>query len=74
MSALDLPTEQEIVRAIDSLRGQITLIVVTHRLGSVRGCDQILVMDQGRVAALGAYDELLRDHSSFRALAGSPDP
>ena len=73
MSALDLSTEQEIARAIDALRGQITLIVVTHRLSSVRGCDRILVMDQGRIAAVGAYDELLRDHPPFRALAGSPD-
>ena len=30
-------------------------------------------MDQGRIAAVGAYDELLRDHPPFRALAGSPD-
>ena len=68
-SALDNQTEREIARAIEALHGAITLIVIAHRLTTVCGCDRLIFLDQGRVAATGSYDELLASHPGFRAMA-----
>lgn len=68
-AALDLQTERDLARAIEALHGAITLIVIAHRLTTVRGCDRLIVLDQGRVAATGSYDELLASHAGFRAMA-----
>ncbi len=47
-SALDQQTEQAIIRAIDELRGVKTLVVVAHRLSTVRGCDRLVFFEDGR--------------------------
>ena len=64
-SALDVETEAELTAAITRLGRTITMIVVAHRLSTVRGCDRILVLEEGRVAGLGTYDDLSREHSTF---------
>jgi len=68
-AALDTRTEREITDAIDRVRGARTVIVIAHRLSTVRGCDSIVVLERGRVAAQGAYDELLAASDLFRTLA-----
>ena len=55
-SALDAKTEAEVVRSIQD-RG-ITCIVIAHRLSTVRDCDEIIVLEQGRVAERGTHEEL----------------
>ena len=55
-SALDALTEYELVKAIKD-RG-ITCIVIAHRLSTIRDCDEILVLDHGRIAERGTHDEL----------------
>ena len=55
-SALDAKTEFEVVNAVKS-RG-ITCIVIAHRLSTIRDCDEIIVLDQGRVVERGTHDEL----------------
>ena len=60
-SALDAQTEQEVVEAIDLARGERTIIVIAHRLTTVRRCDSIIVLNNGRLVGQGGYDELLRD-------------
>ncbi|ETX12854.1 hypothetical protein OCH239_15630 [Roseivivax halodurans JCM 10272] len=67
-SALDTVTEQEVMDAIGALRGEKTVVIVTHRLSTVTGCDQIVVMRGGRVEATGRYDELRRRGGTFEAL------
>jgi len=64
-SALDVETEAALNAAIGKLRDSVTLIVIAHRLSTVRGCDRILVLDEGRVVGLGTYDELERQHEMF---------
>lgn len=57
-NALDSENETRIQEAIDSLRHQMTIIVITHRLSMVRGADQIHVLDQGRIVESGLSAEL----------------
>jgi ABC-type multidrug transport system fused ATPase/permease subunit len=68
-SALDNVTEREVMSEIANLSGAKTLIVIAHRLTTVRGCDKIIVLDQGRVVGLGTYDQLAEDNVHFRKLA-----
>jgi ATP-binding cassette subfamily C protein len=67
-AALDNATEREVTRAIEALQGTRTLIVIAHRLSTVQGCDRLLFLQEGRIAASGTYDELLQN-SAFRAMA-----
>ncbi len=67
-SGLDPVTRQEVFDALRVLMEGRTSILVTHDLRLVRNCDQILVMDQGRVVARGDYDSLLADSPHFRRL------
>jgi len=68
-SALDNQTEREIARAVDSLHGAATLIVVAHRLSTVRNCDRLIYIERGRVAAIGSFGELLASEPGFREMA-----
>ena len=58
-SSLDPLVEREIAESISSLHGRVTTIVVSHRLGLVRHCDEIIVIDRGGLSARGTHEELL---------------
>lgn len=68
-SALDAETESMIVSVIEELRGEVTTLVVAHRLATVVGCDQIAYMENGRICAVGTFGELLDSNSGFRRQA-----
>lgn len=65
-SALDMETEREIVQAIGALAGIRTVIVIAHRLSTVRHCDQLIFLRDGSVAGVGQYDRLIQSSAVFR--------
>ena len=68
-SALDTITENEIIDAIDNLQGDKTILIIAHRLTTVRDCDRIVVLDAGRIAEIGTWDELVQNGQLFQKLA-----
>ena len=68
-SALDAKTEYELVKAVKD-RG-ITCIVIAHRLSTIRDCDEIIVLDHGRVAERGTHEELMALGGAYTELIAS---
>lgn len=68
-SALDSETEQRIAAATQRLHGSTTMVLIAHRITTVRHADKIVVFDQGRVADEGTFDELNARSELFRKLA-----
>lgn len=64
-SALDNVSEQQIQEAIDSLSGDMTIIVIAHRLSTVRTADNIYVFNNGKIVEEGTFDELLNEKGHF---------
>jgi ABC-type bacteriocin/lantibiotic exporter with double-glycine peptidase domain len=67
-SALDNVTERSVIDAVHELGGTKTIIMIAHRLSTVRNCDQVLLLERGRVVASGSYEALVAGHAGFRAL------
>ncbi len=67
-SALDAVTERAIKQVVDSLRGTRTVVVIAHRLSTIRDVDEIVVLERGRIAEHGAYDDLLARGGLFSSL------
>jgi ABC-type multidrug transport system fused ATPase/permease subunit len=73
-SALDGITEDAVMQAIQDLAHRKTIVLIAHRLRTVRHCDAIYLLERGRVAARGTYDELMESSEQFRSMAaGRPD-
>jgi ABC-type multidrug transport system fused ATPase/permease subunit len=68
-SALDNATERSVMDAIGGLDRNLTVLLIAHRLSTVRRCDSIVEFAQGRVKAQGSYDLLIECSSSFRNMA-----
>lgn len=67
-SALDNDTEQQIVETLAALRGELTTVVVAHRLSTIQSCDRVAFLDRGRISAVGTFEELLRSSPAFAKL------
>jgi ABC-type multidrug transport system fused ATPase/permease subunit len=72
-SALDGVTENTIIDAIRNLAGKKTIIMIAHRITTVKDCDTIYVMRGGDIIACGKYDELMTSCNQFRDLAKASD-
>lgn len=68
-SALDTVTEGQVMEALEELAGSKTVLMIAHRLTTVRTCDRIFLLEGGRIVASGRYEDLLRDSDRFRAMA-----
>ena len=58
-SALDNATEREVMQAIDGLGGELTVIIVAHRLSTLKHCSHIIELKHGEVVRQGGYDEMI---------------
>ena len=65
-SALDNATEQSVMDAIEGLNRDLTILLIAHRLTTVRRCDIIVELEYGRVVAQGTYEQLLKCSPTFR--------
>jgi ABC-type bacteriocin/lantibiotic exporter with double-glycine peptidase domain len=68
-SALDNLTEQSVMEAIGGLSRDLTIVLIAHRLTTVRHCDITVEMHDGRVIAQGRYEQLIESSASFRKMA-----
>ena len=65
-SALDAETESEINKVLDELRGRMTIVLIAHRLSTVKNADKIIYLDGGRVIAEGTFAELQKKVPDFK--------
>jgi len=64
-SDLDTTSEQHIQDSIDALKGEVTVVIIAHRLSTVKNVDQVCVLDDGRIIERGSYHELRARESQF---------
>ena len=70
-SAVDTETEREVQNAINQIVGTRTLIVIAHRLSTVRKADKIIVLEDGKIVEMGNHDELIEKNGAYNALCNS---
>jgi len=68
-SALDNQTERYVMESVEQLKKERTIIMIAHRLSTVRNADKLFLMNRGRIEASGTYDQLLAKSGKFRELA-----
>ena len=70
-SSLDNLTEREVMAAIDALPENKTIVIIAHRLSTVKSCDRIVLLHAGKVEDVGSWDELYFRNQRFRELTAS---
>lgn len=68
-SALDNATEAAVMEAVNELAGSKTVILIAHRLSTVKRCDAIFILTHGRLSGVGTYDELIANNEAFNRMA-----
>lgn len=68
-SALDGITEDAIIDAINKIGHKKTIIMIAHRLTTLKDCDEIFLFDEGRIAASGTFSKLMDSNESFRSMS-----
>jgi len=67
-SALDAESEAQIAKALDDLRGSVTVVLIAHRLNTIQHADKVFLIEQGRVSDRGTFKELVRRNKSVERL------
>ncbi len=68
-SALDASSEKLVQEALNTIMKDRTTLVIAHRLATIRQADQIVVLDQGKIVAIGKHEQLIRDNTLYAELA-----
>lgn len=68
-SALDNVTEDSVFHAVNEIGQVKTVVMIAHRISTIRSCDVIYLLEEGRIVAKGSYDDLVDSSPQFRALA-----
>jgi ABC-type multidrug transport system fused ATPase/permease subunit len=68
-SALDAESENEINKALDDMRGRVTVILIAHRLNTIQRSDVVFLVEGGKIKAEGTFPELMRDNAAVQKLA-----
>ena len=68
-NALDNTTERDVMDAIEGLGRNLTILIIAHRLSTVKSCDMIVQLVQGKIVAQGTYEHLLEQSPTFRSMA-----
>ena len=68
-NALDNLTEQAIMKTINNLKKEITIILIAHRLDTIKECDNIFFLEKGELKAQGNFSELIESNEAFRLMA-----
>lgn len=68
-SALDADSENEINKALDEMRGKVTVVLIAHRLNTVQRSDVVFLVEEGRISASGTFPELLKTNKTVQNLA-----
>lgn len=67
-SSLDVETEHEITQMLTSLKGNKTIIVIAHRLCTLKECDKLIYLNDGAIVDIGTFKELEKNHDDFKNL------
>lgn len=70
-SALDLKTEAKLYEALRTKYDHVTKVIIAQRIASVKDADRILILDNGKIAALGSHEELLAESDIYRDIYNS---
>ena len=65
-SSLDNFAQEDIKHSIDNMKGQSTIIIVAHRLSTIRNVDKIFFLDEGKIEDIGTFDELFENNVKFK--------
>ena len=68
-SALDFRTDYALRKALKAKTGSSTVLIVTQRVSTIKGADQIIVLDEGRVVGKGTHEQLMADCETYREIA-----
>ena len=68
-SALDNQTEKVVMEAINNLGKNLTIILIAHRLSTVKNCDKVFLLEKGRLKDEGTFDELIKHNIDFKVNA-----
>ena len=72
-SSLDLETERNVTRGIYEELNNITVLIISQKIQTIKKSDRIIVMDKGRVSGIGSHDALIRNNEIYRKIAETQD-
>lgn len=72
-SSLDTHTERGVIKSIEKLKGDRTILVIAHRLSTVKNCDNLYYVKNGKIADQGTYADLLENNKTFQSMVQEPE-